>query len=71
MKALAKEPEQRYQSCREMLEDLRTYRAQGIAGGSPNRTMVMGGGAATLVSSNLGGYGLSGHAVTLRESRLR
>ena len=66
MKALAKEPEQRYQSCREMLEDLRNYRAQGIAGGSPNRTMVMGGGspAATLVSSNLGGYGLPGHTVS-------
>src|SRR5262249_31932051 len=27
MKALAKEPEQRYQTCREMLEDLRNYRA--------------------------------------------
>ncbi len=63
MKALAKEPEQRYQSCREMLEDLRNYRAQGLAGGNPNATMVMGGGspAATVVSGNAGGYGLAGH----------
>jgi serine/threonine protein kinase len=42
MKALAKEPETRYQSCREMLEDLRNYRS--IApGGSPDKTMVSGG----------------------------
>src|SRR6266481_3362924 len=42
MKALAKEPEARYQSCREMLEDLRNYRS--IApGGSPDKTMVVGG----------------------------
>jgi hypothetical protein len=42
MKALAKEPEARYQSCREMLEDLRNYRS--IApGGSPDKTMVAGG----------------------------
>jgi eukaryotic-like serine/threonine-protein kinase len=65
MKALAKEPEQRYQSCREMLEDLRHYRAQGFAGGSPNATMVIAGGspAATVASGNLGGHGfpLSGH----------
>jgi serine/threonine protein kinase len=41
MKALAKEPETRYQSCREMLEDLRNYRS--IApGGSPDKTMVSG-----------------------------
>ncbi|HKN75435.1 MAG TPA: serine/threonine-protein kinase [Candidatus Acidoferrum sp.] len=41
MKALAKEPETRYQSCREMLEDLRNYRS--IApGGSPDKTMVAG-----------------------------
>jgi serine/threonine protein kinase len=64
MKALAKEPEQRYQSCREMLEDLRNYRAQAIAGGNPNSTMVMGGGspAATAASSNVGGHGFAGHA---------
>src|SRR5579863_2401166 len=42
MKALSKEPETRYQSCREMLEDLRNYRS--IApGGSPDKTMVAGG----------------------------
>jgi serine/threonine protein kinase len=42
MKALSKEPETRYQSCREMLEDLRNYRS--IApGGSPDKTMVGGG----------------------------
>src|SRR6201993_5038827 len=43
MRALAKEPEDRYQSCRELLEDLRNYRA--VAGGEGNlrSTMVMGG----------------------------
>jgi hypothetical protein len=63
MKALAKEPEQRYQSCREMLEDLRNYRAQGVAGGNPNSTMVMGGSspAATIATGNTGGRGLAGH----------
>jgi eukaryotic-like serine/threonine-protein kinase len=62
MKALAKEPEQRYQSCREMLEDLRNYRALGVGGGNPQSTMVMGGGspAATVVSGNAGGRGLAG-----------
>src|ERR1051325_1846371 len=66
MKALAKEPEQRYQSCREMLEDLRNYRAQGLAGGNPNSTMVMGGGspAATVVSGNAGGHGLAGRGLS-------
>src|SRR5437763_2735352 len=63
MKALAKEPEQRYQSCREMLEDLRNHRAQAAAGGIPNSTMVMGGSspAATIATGNAGGRGLVGH----------
>ena len=66
MKALAKEPEERYQSCREMLEELRNYRAQGTAGGNPNSTMVLGGGsaAATLESSHVGGHGFPGHTLT-------
>ena len=61
MRALEKEPEQRYQSCREMLEDLRNYRT--IApGDNPQSTMVMGGGSptATVVSGNSGGRGLTG-----------
>lgn len=57
MKALAKEPEARYQSCREMLEDLRSYRnvAPGAntektqvigRAGTPNATLPLGGAAA-------------------------
>jgi serine/threonine protein kinase len=67
VKALAKEPEQRYQTCREMLEDLRNYRSQGIAGGNPNSTVVMGSGspAATVVSANAGGHGLAGDDPTV------
>jgi serine/threonine protein kinase len=59
LKALAKEPEQRYQSCREMLEDLRNYRTIAAASGNPQSTMVMGGGSpdATLISGNTGGRG--------------
>src|SRR5713101_1146795 len=38
MKALAKDPEQRYQSCRELLEDLRNYRT---AGGNADSTVVL------------------------------
>ena len=54
MNALAKEPEQRYQSCRQMLEDLRNYRTLGTASGHLNATMVMGGAlpAATMISAN-------------------
>jgi len=60
MKALAKEPENRYQNCREMLEDLKSYRALGSAGG-PHSTMAMGGvsPAATMVAGNVAGRGLA------------
>src|SRR6516164_4259640 len=42
LKALAKEPEVRYQTCREMLEDLKSYRNLGAAdrGGSPEATLI-------------------------------
>ncbi len=61
MRALQKEPEQRYQSCREMLEDLRSYRAL-APGGNPQSTMALGVGSptATLVSANPGGQGIGG-----------
>ena len=61
MRALEKEPEQRYQSCREMLEDLKNYRLI-AAGGNPQSTMVMGGGspAATVISGNAGGRSMGG-----------
>ena len=40
MRALAKEPEVRYQSCRELLEDLRNYRALTPADRSPDATLI-------------------------------
>ena len=58
MRALEKEPEQRYQSCREMLEELKNYRA--ITGGdNPQSTMIVGGAspAATIIAGNAGGHG--------------
>ena len=42
MKALAKEPEARYQSCRDMLEDLKNYRSIATGGGA-DKTVVLGG----------------------------
>ena len=46
MKALAKEPDARYQDCREMLEDLHNYRAVAAAE-NVNKTMILGGPGAT------------------------
>src|SRR5258705_3287539 len=40
MRALEKEPDQRYQNCREMLEDLRNYRALTPAAGHPDATLI-------------------------------
>src|SRR5260221_6582100 len=41
MRALAKDPDTRYQSCREMLEDLRNYRAPTATPGTPQSTMAI------------------------------
>ena len=41
MRALAKDPDTRYQSCREMLEDLHNYRSLSAAPGNPHSTMIM------------------------------
>ena len=56
MKSLAKEPEARYQSCREMLEDLRNYRTV-APGASPDQTMVTGGVGMPNATLPLGGTG--------------
>jgi hypothetical protein len=60
MKALAKEPEARYQSCRELLEDLRNYRATANVGGSAQSTMMMGGPGAPTATMAMSGPGLRG-----------
>jgi len=52
MKALAKEPEARYQSCREMLEDLRNYR--NMAAATPDKTVVLAGPGAPAATLPLG-----------------
>src|SRR5216684_1509380 len=59
MKALAKDPEVRYQSCREMLEDLRNYRSLVHNAGSPQSRVMMGGVEAT-ATVGLAGPGLRG-----------
>jgi eukaryotic-like serine/threonine-protein kinase len=41
MKALAKDPDTRYQSCRELMEDLKNYRAIVPTAGSPQTTMAL------------------------------
>jgi serine/threonine-protein kinase len=60
MRALAKEPEARYQSCREMLEDLRNYRATTGGGAGPQSTMVMGGQTNPNATVAVSGGGLRG-----------
>jgi serine/threonine-protein kinase len=41
MRALAKDPDTRYQSCREMLDDLRNYRSLSAAPGNAQSTMAI------------------------------
>jgi len=59
MKALVKDPEGRYQSCREMLEDLRNYRSLVNNAGSPQSTMMISGDAVN-ATVGLAGSGLRG-----------
>ncbi|HEX4544939.1 MAG TPA: PEGA domain-containing protein [Candidatus Acidoferrum sp.] len=67
MKALEKEPDRRYQNCRELMEDLKNYRAIVLGGGHPQSTMIAGAGSptATLVSPNTGGRGMGGDDLTV------
>src|SRR5436309_1062013 len=60
MRALSKDPDRRYQSCREMLEDLRNYRALANLAGSPQSTMMMNGGNAADATVALTPEGLRG-----------
>jgi Protein kinase domain/PEGA domain len=61
MRALAKDPQERYQSCREMLEDLRNYRHVAGTNQGPQSTMVMGGGSASpSATMAMGADGLRG-----------
>jgi hypothetical protein len=54
MKALCKEPEERYQTCREMVEDLRNYRTSAGLAGSPQSTMALGSGASPAATVAMG-----------------
>ena len=62
MRALAKEPEVRYQTCREMIEDLRNYRALGGSEQNPDATMISprAGSPMALASASPGLRGLHG-----------
>lgn len=70
LKALAKDPAQRYQSCREMQEDLKNYRALGDSG-NPNSTMtLMGGGLPHATVAASAGWTSREHDVTAAANSL-
>jgi len=78
MKALYKEPDERYQTCRELLEDLRNYRTNAGLAGSPQSTMALSGSspAATLAmgasdsrgANSLNESYVAGHAASAADS---
>ncbi|HUI75581.1 MAG TPA: protein kinase [Candidatus Acidoferrum sp.] len=55
MKALTKEPDARYQSCRELIEDLKNYRAIVPAAGGPQSTMALSANPESTVVMGAGG----------------
>lgn len=59
LKALTKDPNLRYQTCREMLDDLKNFRSIAANGASPQSTMMQGNPAATVAmqSSGIGAAG--------------
>jgi serine/threonine protein kinase len=54
MKSLCKEPDERYQSCRELLDDLRNYRANAGLAGNLQSTMALGGAASPAATVAVG-----------------
>jgi len=67
MKALEKEPEQRYQSCKEFFDDLRNYRSLSPAAGNPDSTMPLtpASPTSTVVSGNPAGRGMAANDLTV------
>ena len=62
MRALAKEPQERYQSCRELLEDLKNYRNIAGPNASPQSSMVLGGGQSPSATVAINGGAMTGLA---------
>jgi serine/threonine-protein kinase len=60
LKALAKEPGARYQSCRQMLDDLRNCRSASVPAGSPQSTMILSAPGAANGSAPVPASGLPG-----------
>jgi serine/threonine protein kinase len=69
MRALEKEPDNRYQSCREMLEDLRNYRALSATGPNPHATVIMGAGQSPAATLPLG-VGSTGRGAPIEEAAM-
>src|SRR5271163_2155758 len=67
MKALCKEPEERFQTCRELLEDLRDYRSNVGLAGNPQSTMALSGEPSPAATMSLGINGRPANGVNDRD----